>query len=287
MTMQASSLFSRFVGGLFGAQGAQDGRDAQGADQPQAPAAPVDVPHVVGQGGPNETLVHIAGVPHLFVDEGSHVVEFMPAFESGLRNFDAYGLKMLPDLAPHWDVAREHGCDVKSAVMYAIRSGRCETTLSLNRARAYAEDVTEVATEQFVAFKPEQTGAEVRASDVERPAKTFTASPATAGGARDRWRGKVVSWGEEEFPRRDARKGQKPTYRSFALRLQFNNGAEKVLQGEGLKDAIRAASCQIGQTVSVQRLGKEKVPAFNDDGTPLMRNGERIEWDRWMWKITH
>lgn len=279
MTMQASKLFSRFVGGVFGAQ------SAQAAVQPQAPAAPVDIPHIVGQGGPNETLVHIAGVPHLFVDEGSHVVEFVPAFESSLRNFDAYGLKMLPDLVPHWDPCREHQGDVKSAVIHAIRNGQRDTTVS--RPRASAEDSAEVVTERSGPVIDDGTDPEVRASDVGGSVKTSVAPAANTGGARDRWRGKVVSWGEEEFPRRDVRKGQKPTYRSFALRLQFKNGVEKVLQGEGLKDAIRAASCRIGQTVSVQRLGKEKVPAFNDDDTPMMRNGVRVEWDRWVWKITH
>lgn len=279
MNVQSTSLLSRFVGGLF-----SGGAAATQISEPPVATPASDAPQVVGQGGENETLVHIAGIPHLFVDEGTHVVEFMPAFESSLKAFERFGTKMLPELIPHWEFAREHRGDVKCAVLHAIRNaqGKLPKTLS----GANAEQDAEKAEELTSAVAPVDEVPQTAVGTSERRERASRTASFNVGSARERWRGKVTGWGEEEFPRREVRKGQKPTYRSFALRLQFKNGAEKVLQGEGLKDAIRAAGCKIGQTVSVQRLGKEKVPAFNDDDTPMMRNGVRVEWDRWVWKIT-
>ncbi|MCP3712271.1 hypothetical protein M3I54_35920 [Paraburkholderia sp. CNPSo 3274] len=95
--------------------------------------------------------------------------------------------------------------------------------------------------------------------------------------------GKVLGWGEEKFPNR--RPTGKPFYTSFAMHIETAMG-ERTLQGEGLKDAIAQSGCRVGDSVSVRRLEKIKVPAFTDGGRPIMKNGQQVLWDKWLWSIT-
>jgi hypothetical protein len=97
--------------------------------------------------------------------------------------------------------------------------------------------------------------------------------------------GRITGWGEETFPNRRPGK-QSRTYRSFALRLDAREG-ERVLQGEGLKEAISDCGCCVGDVVTVKRLRKIKVPAFRkEDGEPIFKNGQQVMWDKWLWSIT-
>ncbi|SDD57711.1 hypothetical protein SAMN05216345_111112 [Cupriavidus sp. YR651] len=95
----------------------------------------------------------------------------------------------------------------------------------------------------------------------------------------------MLAWGEMEFPNRKA--GGKPTYTSFAVKLETSTG-ERTLQGEGLKDVLASTGCKIGDRVAVKRLHKEKVPAFDKKtGRPLMDRDTGLQklWDRWVWQI--
>jgi hypothetical protein len=94
--------------------------------------------------------------------------------------------------------------------------------------------------------------------------------------------GTVTWWGEEKFPDRKS-KGSR-FYTSFAMRLETMSG-ERTLQGEGLKDAIAESRCAAGDVVTVRRLRKVKVPAFRNDGSPKLVNGQQVMWDKWLWSI--
>src|ERR1700739_3185969 len=100
-----ATLFSRALADLFPGNSATS---HQAASQPQqdphpaaretpdasVPAARPNAPgHVVGQGAQNETVVTIGDVPHLFVDEGDHIVEFAPAFDDHAEQTE-FGMKI-------------------------------------------------------------------------------------------------------------------------------------------------------------------------------------------------
>ena len=230
----------------------------------------------VGHGAPNETFVFICGVPHLFVDEGDCIVQFSPAFEEGPRD-TRFGTKILPEPEPHWSIVREHRVSLKDAIATAIRAeGKAQGLPATAPARSApaAETAHEIA---------DHASAHADAHDVpiaprqsrERAARRDDHGAATVG--------RVLSWGEEQFP---SRKPQgKPFYTSFAMHIDTLSG-ERTLQGEGLKDAIAQSGCRVGDVVTVRRLEKIKVPAFTDGGRPIMKNGQQVLWDKWLWSIT-
>ncbi|MFX1670933.1 hypothetical protein PWR63_01265 [Paraburkholderia sp. A2WS-5] len=230
----------------------------------------------VGQGAPNETFVFICGVPNLFVDEGDCIVQFSPAFEEGPRD-TCFGTKILPEPEPHWSLVSEHRASLKDAIATAIRAeGKAQGLAATAQARSApaAEIVHEIAGHapdhadaHDVATAPRQPRERVPRRD-DRGAATV---------------GRVLGWGEEQFP---SRKPQgKPFYTSFAMHIDTLSG-ERTLQGEGLKDAIAQSGCRVGDVVTLRRLEKIQVPAFTDSGRPIMKNGQQVLWDKWLWSIT-
>jgi hypothetical protein len=112
-------------------------------------------------------------------------------------------------------------------------------------------------------------------------------APAQATGKRSYFTavtGRVKAWGEERFPNRKAQPGEDAFYTSFAMRIETDS-KEEVLQGEGLKDAITISGCAMGDLASVKRLRKEKVQAFSRSGEPVMKDGEPVFHDKWIWQI--
>jgi hypothetical protein len=229
----------------------------------------------VGQGAANETLITIADVPNLFVDEASCVVQFKPAFDEQAGQTQ-FGLKILPELVPHWSQVHVHRCSLKEAIATAIRSGGEPLPAAPAAPRASAEK-----------------------SQTQRPARVDTSAPAAEplhaphvphvsrrenSRDTDAVEGRVLSWGEEKFPDRKA-VGKSRFYTSFAMYVDTVAG-ERTLQGEGLKEAIAEAGCVIGDYVSVRRLRKIKVPAIRSDGSPKIVNGEQVFWDKWLWSIS-
>lgn len=277
MTKNEMGLFSRLINGVFGANAA-----------PPVPRAPATEEVVVGRGAANEKLLSINGIPNLFVDEGDCVVQFEPAFDEELHDFADFGMKMLPDMTPHWSLVSRHESGMKVAVAAAIRSTARETQLTscdtASNVASYDLIENRVVGEQNSPVR--QT---VSAPQLERTRSTVQAAPRRearkSGHSYGATRGTITGWGEEEFPRREVKPGEDATYTSFAMRLELRNGQERILQGEGLKDAIADVSAKIGDYVSVHRLRKVKVPAFNDDGTPKLRGGVQVEWDKWLWEI--
>ncbi|CAE6849547.1 hypothetical protein R75461_07405 [Paraburkholderia nemoris] len=275
-----ATLFSRVLADLFPGNSATS---HQAASQPQqdphpaaretpdasVPAARPNAPaHVVGQGAQNETVVTIGDVPHLFVDEGDHIVEFAPAFDNHAEQTE-FGMKIVPDLIPHWFQIRIHRCALKEALAAAIRG-------------------TSTGASQPVASAPQAGSAalHVAANESDEPFDASGVKPSrerrSSGHDGASVRGRIVSWGEEKFPDRK-RPGR--FYDSFAIHVETATG-ERTLQGEGLKEAIAECRCSVGDVVSVRRLRKIQVPAIRADGSPKIVDGKQVMWDKWLWSIT-
>jgi len=231
-----------------------------------------DSPRVVGTGTPNESMVVINDVPVLFVKEPDRVLHFSPAFGFELRQTKV-GVKMLPDLAPHWEPKEEHRCSVTEAVANVMHASCTGSTKP--RATPKASTSTSTSTSES---KVDRRSDQVDAHP-SRPA------PEQATGNRSSFaavEGRLKSLGEERFPNRKPEPGESEFYTSFAIRL---HSREEPLQGEGLKDAIATSGCSIGDLISVKRLRKEKVQAFSESGAPRMKNGEPVFHYKWIWKI--
>jgi hypothetical protein len=268
-----ATLFTRVLADLFPGKPATQPQTHSNASAPEPAAAPAmpaacaaaptdTVPHVVGQGAQNETLITIGDTPNLFVDEGDHIVQFAPAFDDHTEETE-FGMKIVPDLEPHWSQVTVHRCELKSAIATAIRQGNglvVQASANDSRATAVAEDHP---------FEAGDSPGYVR----HRRTQTADASLVT---------GRIVSWGEESFPDR-----KKPGrfYKSFAMHIDATTG-ERTLQGEGLKEAIAECRCVLGDVVSVRRLSKIKVPAIRADGSAIVKDGKPVLWDKWLWSIS-
>ncbi|WP_066733008.1 hypothetical protein [Cupriavidus sp. D384] len=230
-------------------------------------AATNDAPVSVGAGAPNEYQIHIDGIPHLFRDEGDHVVHFVAAFDRTIQH-TAFGNKLLPEVVPRWNKVQTY-------------RGPKDTPQSVAEAvvRSSKRPGTSSATTQEPGDKRRVAG--LPSAAPRDPVSVKTEEPSGAAYTV----GTLVEWGEMEFPNR--KPGGKPTYRSFAVKLQTEAGI-KTLQGEGLKDVLADASCKVGERVGIKRLRKEKVPAFDHQtGNPILdkKTGEQKLWDRWVWAI--
>ncbi|WP_244789469.1 hypothetical protein [Cupriavidus pauculus] len=223
---------------------------------------------VVGTGADNEYQISIDGIPHLFRDEGDHVVHFVAVFDSCIQN-TTFGHKVLPDVVPRWEnVGIERGRHVtpQSVAEAVIQSSKAK------RKAAGPESRSRIGRN----IAPIAEGV----PDAEQaPPRDATASDAgyTVG--------RLIEWGEMKFPNR--KPGGKPTYTSFAVRLDTANG-QKTLQGEGLKEPLANLGCQIGDEVGIKRLHKEKVPAFDHlTGRPIIDPVTRKQklYDRWVWRM--
>ncbi|MBB3262274.1 hypothetical protein F4827_006321 [Paraburkholderia bannensis] len=274
-----AELFPHVAGGASSAQ-----RPAHTA--PAAASKP-EAPRHVGRGADNETFVTIDGVPNLFVDEGDCVVQFLPAFEEAPGE-TRFGTKILPALSPHWAVANQHALPLRDAIAAAIRAKSARQphyVLADAPVQSHGHGQRETVAHHD---RPVPSATE----RPRRPAGT-TRTPGTAGangknGAPGRGDlaatiGRIVCWGEEEFPNR--KPYGKPFYTSFAMHVDTALG-EQILQGEGLKDAIAESRCQVGDHVTVRRLRKVKVAAFHESGQPVLKNGQQVYWDKWLWSIT-
>lgn len=274
----AAHLFFRALAELFpGSNG--DVRKAHRSQPPStsAHASTPAQPRTVGQGASNETLVTIADLPNLFVDEGDCIVQLIPAFDERPRD-TRFGIKMLPDLAPHWSVLREHRVPLNDAIASAIRSyGRpaIAPAMPIDRNQLDVNRQAQAPDHEAPGVAPAQAQP---AAGMPGGTSTQRADMLAAT------HGRVVTWGEEKFPNR--KRTGKPFYTSFAMRIETVMG-EQILQGEGLKDAIAESQCKVGDVVSVRRLKKIKVPAFRESGQPVMKDGQQVLWDKWLWSITH
>ncbi|MDQ7979980.1 hypothetical protein QYH69_22315 [Paraburkholderia sp. SARCC-3016] len=274
----AATLFARVMVDVFTCNPASHAATAGNANtagpakspNPASADTHSSTSHVVGQGASNETIVTIGDIPHLFVDEGDHIVEFTPAFDDHAEETE-FGLKIVPDLVPHWSQRSVHRCALKEAVAVAIRqNGKPPTAMPLPPGKGTDNDSNQASqSEVQETFEPE-----ARASN--RPRRTHNADESNVIG-------RIVSWGEERFPDRK-RPGRH--YTSFAVHIDTSAG-ERTLQGEGLKEAIAECGCVLGDVVSVRRTGKVKVPAIRQtDGTPIMKDGKPLMWDKWLWSIS-
>ncbi|SIT34890.1 conserved hypothetical protein [Paraburkholderia ribeironis] len=276
----AATLFSRVLADMFPCKTATSHQaPSQPHQNPHAAASSTDdasastvrhnVPHhVVGQGAPNETIVTIGDVPHLFVDEGDHIVQFAPAFDDHAEQTE-FGMKIVPDLIPYWSQVCIHRCALKEALATAIRQVRTGAVQGV----ASAPQASNIAPQATA-----NEGDEPFESSGGRPARERRVSNHDGASVI----GRIVSWGEEKFPDRK-RPGR--FYESFAMHIETGTG-ERTLQGEGLKEAIAECRCSVGDVVSVRRLRKIQVPAIRTDGTPKMVDGKQVMWDKWLWSIT-
>ncbi|SAL50894.1 hypothetical protein AWB70_04123 [Caballeronia cordobensis] len=255
-----TSTFGRLIGTLFGVTPQPQRR----SDNPTSHSSPIEV----GKGGANERHIAIAGQPMLFRDEGGVVVQFRPAFDYELRP-TAVGMKLIPALAPHWEVLHEYRGTLTDAIAAALRGAHAQDTPSLDAKPVRPVNVSDARP------RPEVTDAVVTAPP--RPAESSHRRT-----ERARY-GVLREWGEKRFP-----DGKRPgkTYESFCVTLE-HRGETHVLQGEGLRDAIAESACRIGDRVEVKRIGKTKVPAVDGRGRPkLDASGEQVLWDKWLWSIS-
>ncbi|KAI3611785.1 hypothetical protein D8I24_0043 (plasmid) [Cupriavidus necator H850] len=243
----------------------------QDALQPR-PAAPAACNALaVGTGLCNEVQIEIGGVPNLFRDEGERIVHFVADFDAR-PTATHFGQKLLPDPVPYWKVAGEHpGATVSAVIAAAIR--------------AHAAPPAQAA------LPSDDDASQSAHQSAREPIRVSQHTGTAAGRAQTRrepgaavHRGTIIFWGEADFADRK-RIGR--TYTSFALKLETATGVD-TLQGEGLKEAIAEAGCQLGDRVEVRRLHKVKVPAFHrKSGKPkLDDDGQPIMWDKWLWSIT-
>ncbi|TDN59079.1 hypothetical protein [Paraburkholderia sp. BL10I2N1] len=270
----AAGFFTRALADVFPGKPVA-GRPGQSAaptpTEPTCTPSSTDGPCEIGRGAPNETHVTITGIPNLFVDEGDCIVQFQPAFDEHTGE-TPFGLKILPDLAPHWTQSAVHHPPLKDAIAKAIRSVG-QPAVKVAHAAAASIPAQPVPSQE---------------SDSDRPAAgtpARTRSRATQTGHHDSAAvvGRITWWGEDRFP--DRKSNGAKFYTSFAIRL--DTGAdERTLQGEGLKEAIAECGCGVGDVVSVRRLQKIKVPAIRRDGSPKIVNGQQLMWDKWLWSIT-
>lgn len=276
----AATLFTRVLADLFPGKSANQPQHQQSsADSSRSPmtstaaVAPApdhsSAPKVVGQGAGNETVVTIGDTPHLFVDEGDHIVQFVPAFDDHTEETE-FGLKIVPDLEPHWSKLTVHRCPLKAAIASAIREGNNAVMAATSNAApdASRKEAQPPQQEEAEPFDVGDVGAVRQRRDQPVDASTVI--------------GRIASWGEEKFPDR-----KKPGrfYKSFAIHIDTTSG-ERTLQGEGLKEAIAECRCVVGDVVSVRRLRKIKVPAIRADGSALVKDGKPVMWDKWLWSIT-
>jgi hypothetical protein len=237
---------------------------------PPAPAQPSEEDGAaVGQGAQNETFVTIRDITHLFVQEADHVVHFEQEFDVVVSDTPV-GKKLLPELYPRWQEKGVHHCSLKEAILNVIR--RKDPPPAQSSPDAAKPKVRRV---------PEGT------SDAKAIRAPEPGQPAEEDGNQPDYVGLITAWGEEKFPRRDAEPGKDKFYTSFAIRLETSSGKEKIVQGEGLKDAITQCGCALGDKVGIKRLRKEKVQAFNKLGQARMKDGKPVFYDKWVWSIKH
>jgi hypothetical protein len=266
------AFFTRVLAEIFPGKSVATPSTAQPAPTP-SPATTgsshAACPRVIGQGAANETHITIADEPNLFVEEADCVVQFRPAFDEQASQTQ-FGLKILPELAPHWSQVQVHRCSVKDAIRAAIRSPSNSAPAVATPARVPV-DASESSASASIAQPSESlpTGRNPRREHSHDTAAVI---------------GRVLSWGEEKFPDRKS-VGTSRFYTSFAMHLDTVAG-ERTLQGEGLKEAIAESGCIVGDHVSVRRLRKIKVPAIRRDGSPKIVDGQQVMWDKWLWSIT-
>lgn len=259
----STSTFGRLLGTLFGVTPQTQPRSGYPAGQ----SSPVEV----GKGGPNERHIAIAGQPMLFRDEGGVVVQFRPAFDYELRP-TAVGMKLIPTLAPHWEVLHEHEGTLTEAIAAAVKGAQAQDT-PVGR-------MPDTEPRRSVLVNEARPRPAIADAVESTPPRSAESSHRRTERARY---GVLREWGEKRFP-----DGKRPgkTYESFCVTLE-HRGETHVLQGEGLRDAIAESACRIGDRIEVKRIGKTKVPAVDGRGRPkLDASGEQVLWDKWLWSIS-
>lgn len=231
---------------------------------------PASSPKVtVGNGASNEFQILISGIPNLFRDEGDHIVHFVAVFDSCIQN-TSFGHKVLPIVVPRWDkvgVERGPSATPQSVALTVMREAKARTQ---SGTKAKTNRRTDLST----------------SDDAVAIMDSVQATPREATASQTGYAvGRLLEWGEMKFPNR--KPGGKPSFTSFAVRLETAEG-EKTLQGEGLKEPIANLGCEIGDRVSIKRLHKEKVLAFDHEtGRPIIDPKTRKQkfYDRWVWQM--
>ena len=235
-------------------------------------------PIPVGRGDPNERQFYVHGVPHLLRKECDRVVHFVGVFEHRLQR-TPYGDKLLPEVFPRWKKVSEHvDMSLEHVAASVIQDG--------NPPDFPAPAQAAVQPELRRRERPTRSAPSAERGGRQEVASSGSGSVAPAQASSQTYTvGELLEWGEMTFPNR--KQGGPRSYTSFALKLSTATG-EKILQGEGLKDALADARCKLGDRIAVRRLHREKVPAFDKkNGAPIMDRATGVQklWDRWVWSI--
>ena len=142
----------------------------------------------------------------LFRDEGGVVVQFRPAFDYELRP-TAVGMKLIPALAPHWEVLHEHTGTLTDAIAAAVKGAQA--------ARHACRPVC-ATTEPVRPVNLSDARPRPEVADAVVPTSPRSAESSHRRTERAKY-GVLREWGEKRFP-----DGKRPgkTYESFCVTLE-------------------------------------------------------------------
>ncbi len=224
----------------------------------------------IGADAANERYFYIHGIPHLFRDEGDRVVHFVGVFHLQIQS-TPYGDKLLPEVIPRWQPVAVHG-------------GESLQQVAANAIQTARETVRQTGSADAKASEQNEGGRRCTGKDTSAPERRDESGPATgfdataAGSNKSAYSvGKVMEWGEMEFPSR--KPGGPPSYRSFAVKLHTAEG-EKTLQGEGLKTPSPRLAATLAtesrSSVCVRKRCRPRQEDWRSDQGPENRRTEPL-----------
>ncbi|MEB0033207.1 hypothetical protein QN372_20940 [Undibacterium sp. RTI2.1] len=231
------------------------------------PPSPIITPSTPPE--PITTMMDLNGVEYQFTETPARVVTVSKqTYQSKLTVHPDLGRKLLPTNGLMWvNVATYKNVSTLVAIELFIKDGLSQ-----------APEVTTVEPVKQVNTPPSLPTRFAEAAALPKPMTEPTKR-------RRPDVGKLIKMGDQLFPDND-KPGQ--SYTNFAITLDTANFGPKVIQGEGLKEALSLINAKIGDNIQVQRLEQKEVqlinkktkePIFDKDWKPVMKL-------KWQWSIT-
>lgn len=206
---------------------------------------------------------------------------FKRFFAPEIRHHELFGRKVFPSDKWDWVECFSHeGTELTLATMSFIKSG------SIQHWGWVTNQELEPVTSVLKKLDPPLINKEKAVADTLMSAgdmRKGSLDTSSKSSSRKDY-GELMMFGECEIPDRFV---PNKKYTSFAIVLKLRGGSEKVIPGEGLKDAITESGVRIGDSVSVQRLEQIKVPLFKKKTQEpiLNEDGSHKFGDKWVWLI--
>lgn len=211
--------------------------------------------------------LHINGYEYRFerIDENLYSVT-QQRHPAEVQLLPRFGKKLLPIFDPEWtEITQIKATSVAEAASKFIQAGIQSSDTSLKHL-APQPKVTQVANVS-------------NSIDDAKPLNLFSRQEKP----KESVEGLLIWSGVRNFP--DANKPGK-TYENFCIEVETNTGL-RVLQGEGLQDALAEVNAKSGTRISVKRLGKVPVELINKKTKqPLVDEAGKPKLGyKWQWKI--